>query len=321
MDLGWLLYKLGIAIILPEGKSKSFKHCAMSVELDLDSTISIERTEENRVYVIASDDLRLFCHGLLMLHYNLSDCLQYLVFKVTVHRMFDDMLTNNPARTSAQHRLLEPFTVLHSIPQFEITGTANLEYCAQVAAKVSRVPPTLKESQARVLELRDKGHEYARQSDLRSAIEFYKMAISMLITTCDESKIADPDENFDKWQHVLGYTYFDLEGCLAHSHYGLDELEEAHFWACEATTPIKSNRGKPELYEKCYAKLVYLKAIASARLDKRPQAVEELCEGLKDVSKEVYKDQHLVEMRRYARYQINVLGNMTVPKAMGFGPS
>lgn len=293
----------------------------MSAELDLDPTIRTKRTEEKQVYILASDDLRLFCHGLLVQQYIFSDQLQYLAFKITVHRMFDDMLTSNPAQPSAQRRLLEPFTVLHSIPQFKITGTANLEYCAKVAAKMSRVPPTTKESQAKVLELRDKGHEYARQSDLRSAIETYKMAIRLLLTTCYGPKIADPDEDPDKWQHSLGYTFLGLKGNLAGSHYGLGEFEEAHFWACQAIIPFKSKYGKPKLYEAFYAKLVYLKAIASARLDKRSQAVEELCEGLKHVTKEVYKDEQLVAMRCYARYQIDVSGSSTVFKAMGLGPS
>ena len=323
MNLGCLLYKLGVPIILPESRSKSFKHCAMSAELiHLDSNISIQRTEEIQVYIIASDDLRLFCYGLVLQHSTLGECLhQYLAFKIIVHRMFDDMLTSNPARLSAQRRLLEPFTLLHSISQFEITGTANLEYCAKISAKVSCVCPTQKEFLSKVLKLRDKGHEYARQSDLRSAIEIYKMAISLLLTICYGPKITDVGEYFDKWQHNLEYTYLNIEGNLAISHYRLHEFEEAHFWACRATIPVDSKHGKPKRFENCYAKLVYLKAIASTLLDKRPQAVEELCEGLKHVRKEVYKDQKLVVMRRYARYQIDVLGSITVLKAMGLDPS
>ncbi len=66
--------------------------------------------------------------------------------------------------------------------------------------------------------------------------------------------------------------------------YRLDELEDAHFWACHGRH-LGPREGTMK-FEKLFAKLLYLKAIASARLGEHPQAVEELCEGLKFVTRE-----------------------------------
>ncbi len=69
-------------------------------------------------------------------------------------------------------------------------------------------------------------------------------------------------------------TKLTLVANLADLNYRLDELKDAHVWACH-DTHLDPREGTMKL-EKLFAKLVFLKAIASARLGKHPQAVEKL---------------------------------------------
>ena len=307
----------GISFFLEGRKAEIFSHCSMSVDIDrLSTPLRVKSQEDKSCYVIASTDVQLLCESLLIQHTVISGIFKKYEIRITIHRMFDDMLTKIPAQNSPQRHLLEPLTTLHSVSHFRIAGPANSDYCASIAAQVSRVGPTVIDYFNQVIELRAKGHAYISRNDLKDAIKAYKMAFSLLISTCLRCRIVGLDwtDFHPDLPGTVVETYLALEVSLAFSHYSLDEWEDAHFWACNA-----SEYGPRKNYDNCYARLIYVKAIASARLGKHEQAIKELCEGLKFVNRELYKDKQLVAIRREARYQIKGLGGIEVLKAMGIG--
>lgn len=310
----------GITFFLEGRKAETFKHCAMSVDFDrLNTAHRVKNQEDKPCYVIASNDLQLLCQSFLISHTVLHSIFWYYQFRVTIHRMFDDMLSNTPAQTSPQRRLLEPLTVLHSVAHFEIAGPANTEYCASIAAQVSRIAPTVGECFDKTMELKYRGLTCVRQNDLVGAVKFYRMAFAQLISTCLRRHIVGTDWTafHPGLQGAIVNTYLILLADLAFLHYNLDELDDAHLWAYQAT---RSDLRSPRMrHQNLGAKLVYLKAMASARLGNHARAIDELCQGLRFVTREAYKDRHLVAVRREARYQIKGLGGITVLKAMGIG--
>lgn len=310
----------GIPYFLEGRKAETFKHCAMSVDFDrLNTAHRVKSQEDKPCYVIASNDLQLLCQSLLISHTVINSIFWYYQFRITIHRMFDDMLSSNPVQTSPQRRLLEPLTVLHSVAYFEITGPANTEYCASIAAQVSRIAPTVGKCFDKTMKLSHKGHTCVRQNDLKGAVKFYRMAFAQLISTCLRRHLVGTDWTAFQpgLQGAIIDTYLILLADLAFLHYTLDELDDAHLWAYQATkSDLRSSRMRRQ---NLGAKLVYLKAMASARLGKHAQAIDELCQGLKFVTREAYKDRQLVAVRREVRYQIKGLGGITVLKAMGIG--
>ena len=286
----------GVPVFLEGRKAETFRHCAISVNIDrLNST---NEQQSNSCYVIASDDLQLLCQGLCAQDAFVGNIFRTCEIKITIHRMFDDMLTKNPASASPQRRLLEPFTDLHSVRHFEIAGPANTEYCASIAAQVSRVAPTEEECFNKVLELSDRGYEKSSRNDLEGAVKFYKMAFCHLMSTCLLARTlrTNPTEFFPGRQRSLWDTYQTLQANLALVHYWLDEFEDAHYWARNAT--LSGPTGDKMGSEISYAKLFYFMARASVRLGRQPRATEELCKGLGVLTKKTYKDEQLVQGRR-----------------------
>ena len=310
----------GIPFVLEGRKASTFKHCAMSVAFDRLNAATGSRSQQDKsCYVIAAEDLQLLCQGFLIRQAVFGNVFQQHEFRVTIYRMCDDMLSKIPAQNSPQRRLLEPFTVLQGVPNFKIVGAANTEYCASIAAQVSRIAPTIAQCFNTVIRLRDKGHELVHQNDLKGAVKVYKMAFSQLICTCLPLKNAGVQEfkAHPSLPCVIIDAYLILIANLAFLHYRLDQFEDAHFWACQATEFNPRSEGMQR--EHFHAKLVYLKAIASARLGNHPQAAEELCEGLRLVTREAYKDKRLLAMRREARHEMKGLGGIRLLKAMGIG--
>lgn len=317
---GRIMNMKGIPFVLEGRKASTSKHCAMSVEFDhLNTAMRSKSQEDKSCYVIASEDLELLCQSLLIQDTIIGKVFQRHEFKIIIYRMLDDMLSKVPAQNSPQRRLLEPFTVLHGVPHIKIVGPANTEYCASITAQVSRMGPTIGQCFKNVIELTNKGHEHLNQNDLEGAIEVYKMAFSQLVSTCLRSRYADGRGLAP--HPILHNAVVDADlillSNLAFLHYRLDRLGDAHFWACEATKFDPSSGWMQ--HDNYFAKLVYLKAIASTRLGKHQQAVEELCEGLRLVVREAYKDKRLLAMRREARHEIKGLGGIRLLKAMGIG--
>lgn len=313
----------GIPGILKGRKAESFKHCAMSVDLDrLHSASGPEPRQRAVSWIIAFDDLPLLCHVLLYHHYIApSSLIQHYEFSVTVHRLFDSMLNQTPIGSSLVRRLLEPFKVLHSVPHFKIAGPVNIEYCTNIVAQVSRRAPTLKEWFDSGIALREKSYRQFHQNNFQGAAETCRMAVSHIISSCSRETVAG-----NEWatlspdlQAAINDAYVDFIANLALASYNLGNHEDAHFWSWFATEAFPRNATMKHM--NLYAKLVYLKAMTTAHAGYEAGAVEELCEGLKVVDKEEYnKDNMLDWWRREARARLQTEGGLRLLRAMGFLP-
>ena len=307
----------GIPHLLEGRKAEIFKHCAMSVDIDRfdrpNGAARIKSQEDKPCYVIASNDLELLWECLLISHNGVTHFLQRYIFRIRIHRMFDDVLCKNPAQNSPQRRLLEPFTVLHSVPHCEIAGPANTEYCASIATRISRMPPTAEDRLDEVTKMMDKGREETNLENFEGALKIYKMTLHRLFSTCKlfrtDPTLVHTGKHFDSMN-----IHLDLLFSFAFLHYKLNEFEDAHFWACHV---LKCRVAGLMRHEDSYAITVYIKAIASVRLGEHHRAVEELCEGLKAVSREAYKHNALIELRNEAKHHLQALGGIKLFRAMG----
>ena len=314
----------GIPGILKGRKAESFKHCAMSVDLDrLNNASGLKLWRREICWIIALDDLQLLCHVLLYHRCIAYDSFfQHYEFRITVHRLFDYMLNPPSTGSSFARRLLEPFTVLHSVPNFQIAGPINKEYCANIVAQVSRRAPTLEEWFDVGIALREKSFEQLRQQNFKGAAETSRMAVSHFTSSCSREAVAgtewmtlSPDE-----QATINDSYVDVIVNLALAYYSLENCEDAHFWAWFATeaTPRNSTMRRMNLY----VQLVYLKAMVAAHLGHEEYAVEELCEGLKVVDTEIYeKHKELDWWRQEVKTRLESEGGLGLLSAMGYLPA
>ena len=310
----------GIPGILKGHKAESFKHCTMSVDLDrLNNTSGLRAT----CWIIALDDLQLLCHVLLYYHYiTYGSLFQHYEFRITVHRLFDYMLNPPSTGSSFARRLLEPFTVLHSVPHFEIAGPINGEYCANIVAQVYRRAPTLKEWFDSGIALREKSFEQLRQANFKGAAETSRMAISHFTSSCSRDTVAgtewttlSPDQ-----QIAINDAYVDVVANLALACYNLENCEDAHFWAWFATEAIPRNSTMRRMG--LYTQLVYMKATVVAYSGHKAYAVEELCEGLKVVDTEIYEEHKELDWwRQEVKARLQSEGGLRLLSAMGYFPA
>ena len=231
---------------------------------------------------------------------------------MNIHRVSDDMLSQNPAQNSPQRRLLEPFTVLHSVSHIKIAGPVSERYGASIAAQVSSLGPTLTGYLDQVTEVTQKGHGSFYKRDFKDAIHSYEMAYSLFISTCLRPEAMET--NWTGLHPGLDQSIFCLYVILLCNRTFADY--DASIWARDAAQ--HSPRGNSPERQSSYAKLVYIEAIASARLGKRELAVEQLCDGLSNVSIDVYKEVRLVDLRHTARSLLEGLGGLQMLEAMGF---
>ena len=308
----------GIPGILKGRRAECFRHCSMSVEIDRLNNVSGLRTRAV-CWIVALDDLQLLCHALLYHHHiALGSLFQHYEFSVTVHRLFDYMLNKTPKGSSGLRRLLEPFTVLHSVPHFNIAGPVDISLCANIAAQVSRRAPTLEEWFDSGVALREKSYEQCRQKDFKGAAETCRMAVSHLVSSCSRDTVAGIEWTTlsPELQAAINDTYIDVIAHLALAYYNLQSHEDAHFWSWFATEAIPRNSTMKSM--NLYAKLVYLKALSTAHLGYVDRAVGELCEGLSVVGKEVYDgDKELGWWREEAKARLKSRGGLRLLRAMG----
>ena len=288
----------GIPILLEGRRAENSKHCAMSVDFHhLDTTHRLKSQKHWPSYIIVSDDLRLLCQGLLIEHTH-DHGFKLYEFQVNIHRASDDMLSQYPARNSPQRRLLEPFTVLHNVSHIKIAGPVNERYGASIAARMSGLGPTLTQYLNQVTEVTQKGHEHFDQNDLKRAMQAYKMAYSLLVSTCLRPKDIEINWIGFEPEHSILDLYVILMRCRAFVHFELDELEDARIWAYDVLQHGPLRTGTE--YQSSNARLVYIAAIVSARSGDRLRAVIELWHGWTYLCRDIYKDTRLVELRREA---------------------
>ena len=320
-DFEGLMDLKGIPGILKGRKAESFKHCAMSVDLDrLNNTSRLKIWRPATCWIIALDDLQLLCQVLLYHHHIAHGSLfQHYEFSITVHRLFDNTLNQSSTGSSLVRRLLEPFTVLHSVPHFKIAGPIKREYYANIVAQVSRSAPTLEEWFDIGIALREKSFEQLRQKNFKGAAETSRMAISQFTSSCSRETVAGTVwTTLSPYQQAtINDAYVDVIANLALAYYSLENCEDAHFWAWFATEAIPRNSTMRRMG--LYAQLVYMKAMVAAYLGHKAYAVKELCEGLNVVDTEIYEiHKELDWWRREVNARLQPEGGLRLLEAMGY---
>ena len=317
-DIRDLLNSQGIPIVLERLQAAEFAHGAMSVEFEYRHTTAFGQSQaENRWYVIASDDTQRLWESFAICSHVRSNDLRNYNLKVNVHRTFGDALSECPTTRSPQARLLGPFTALDSIPYVEIRGSVNTKYCASIAARICRMAPTVEECFDQITKLKREGNERCHRHDLEGAIVFYKKAFSQLSCDYCPRTLFRPDwvELHPKQFKIANGRVHHIMTQLAVLHYNLQQFEDAHFWACRGTyigPGVQTVQlGKP------FAKLIYIKAIASIKLGDYRKGVDGLCDGLNLVNGNVYQHEDLVRLRMQARRQVGL--DRRALEAMGAG--
>ena len=292
----------GIPTFLKGRKAAKFKHCAMSINQDRsDNPVRSENHKGKSCCIIALDDVRPLCEIFLANYVTIHDIPAHWTFKVTIHRSYEGTSIDDQAPNLPQRRLLEPFTVLHDIPEFEIVGSVSSAYCTRIAAQVSRMSPTMAMCFKGIAQLGYRGQKEADRNNFRGAIALNKMAFAQLhyFFLPRIFKLRDQGALRPRAEYVTYRIRLNIRANLAILHYRLEEWEDAAFWACNLPRYeldlLKMLRWKPT-----HAILVYIAAISCVLIDKREKALEWIHWGLKSMPQDVYQDRVIATLRRRA---------------------
>lgn len=277
-------------------KAQFFEHCAMSVIFENCPEPLIDENERFH-YVVAYDDLGSFCEALL---YDANDSILNLsetTFEINIHHQFNEDLSIEPRSNSVQRRLLQPFMGLHSVLNFKITGQVNMKYADSVIAKVTSPAPNVEETVDRVMSMTRGARSFSKRGYYAQAIDKYKSAVVQTFT-----KYLNPENIVQKGPLVgrtesFAFSYLDfMLACkIAMCHAKLEEWEEAHYWACDATCT--------RLFTTEHAEIIYLTAwVMDDVSNKALQVVETLVEKLsKTPEGDIYVDWDLSSLKEKMR--------------------
>ena len=298
----FLLETKGIPTFLQDRQAETFEHCAMSIDQDRsDNAVRSESHEGKSCCVIASDDVRRLCMIFLVEYINIKDIPAHWTFKVTIHRTFEDTSIDDQTPNLPQRRLLEPFTILHGTPDFEIVGSVSSAYCTSIAAHVSRMSPTAEVFFDGIFELWEKGCKAWWEDDPSGAIKFHKIAFAHLhyFYFPRMFRIQDQGALHPHTEYVAYAARLNIRSNLANLHFSLKRFEDASFWACFGAL-YEWEKMKTLDWTQVRAELIYVAAISSVLLHDRKKAVEIICGGLKSMRTDVYQDKELVKYRKNA---------------------
>ena len=220
-------------------------------------------------------------------------------FKVTIHHQFNEDLSIEPRSTSIQRRLLEPFTGLHSVLDFTITGHVNMGYANNVIAKATSPAPDVEETVDRVMSMTREARDLSDRGHHVQAIDKYKSALVQAFkrtryltaeNVLQKGLLAGRIESF-----AFRYLEIMLKSKIAMCHAKLDEWEETHYWVSDATCtkffPIE------------YAEVFYRMAwVVEAESNKAVQDLETLIDELNNTPEEdLYVDWNFGRLKEKMR--------------------
>ena len=314
----------GIPTFLRGRKAAKFKHCAMSIDQGRsDNPVRSENDKGKSCCIIALDDVRPLCEIFLANYVTIRDIPAHWTFKVTIHRSFEGSSIDDQAPNLPQRRLLEPFTVLHDIPEFEVVGSVSSAYCTSIAAQVSRMSPTMVTCYKGIAQLGDRGQKEADRNNFRESIALHKMAFARLhyFFLPRMTKMRDRGALLPGAESVTYRTRLNIRANLASLHYRLEEWEDAKFWASNwARYELEILKTLP--WKLIHAKLVYIAAISSVLIDKREKALKWIYWGLKSVTPDIYQDREIFTLRKRAWWLMRGGGeaeDQRLRRALGMG--
>ena len=255
-------------------------------------------------FVIAANELGSLCWSLVTLDHDSPGFLRGLNLKLGIFPRHQ-LVANASAITGSsslldwksrpfpqQRMLLEPFSTLHSVKNFEIasmdgeTERVDAQLMKDVKERAGRPPPSMDEVTVTTTRIEDNGNEAFRAGDFSHACVLYRSAW----------------DNLDAWSFyfhtttVVQSAEFN-ESDRAHFHLGLrigsslvaallrlQLWSKAHMTATEVIKEIACDRDfESGLYYNLsgLAKLYYLRALASDGLGKLAQADKEIGEAMR----------------------------------------
>lgn len=225
--------------------------------------------------------------------------LSQTTFEVTIHDQLNQDLSTEPRSISVQRRLLKPFTGLHSVHGFTITGRVYTHYANSIIARVTRPAPSFKETVDRVMSMTREARNLSDRGYQALAIDMYKSA---LVQSFNRTRYLTADSVLHRGflvgrTELFAFRYLDImvASKIAMCHAQLDEWEETHYWVCHATCT--------KFFPTEYAKIVCLIAwVVDAESEKAVQLVDTLIDKLIGTPpKDLYNDNYIRDLEKKMR--------------------
>ena len=279
-----LLAKVGLKPV-SHGILKRNKRIAMTIAYSWDGSIS----RATYFCVFACEDLHLLCRGFLAIGIDDLEDLAFLrssSFQVSICSdsgvEFPDLRDSTPSASSASCRLLEPFTKLHSIGNFSITGPVNEQYKNHIIKQVKCPAPNQGSVIAEISALKDDGNVayYNHQDGL--AISKYEAALIHLQTTFWNFDIIQQGEFTNMTtSDVSCVLYFRVHSDLDIALERVGRLDDCRYWARHTRKEVSVYNTRywqqpPEIWMRPFSTVLAYKAVGEIE-----RAVFELRNGIK----------------------------------------
>ncbi|KAL9074877.1 MAG: hypothetical protein Q9161_002016 [Pseudevernia consocians] len=299
-----ILWKQELTLLAAEEKAEVC--CSWSaLRVSLHVELSVRKRDDLRVdsqIVIAADELPVLCRILRKLDNGEPGLLSNikLVLRIFPSCQLDvdefgymgpsSRMSWHPHSLAQQRRLLEPFAVLHSMPDMDIidgdgeTQQLDAQLMANVKAKASRPPYSMEEVLDTTAKIKEQGNEAFRVGDFALALSLYESAFD---------NIEAGERYLDKSTEVgeggcTEQLYFEAHFLLAFRIWSnsvaallrLQQWKVAHRRATVLVEKIKLAAREIIFDPKEVAKVHHRRALASEGMGKMARAVEEIREAL-----------------------------------------
>ena len=279
-----LLSEVGLRPILSikEAGTKRIKKPAMFIAFSQDGANSGETFS----CVFACEDLHLLCrgllaiaiqdgHGLVSLRRSIFDVCIYGSSEAKIH----DLRHSTSFVPSDSRRLLEPFTKLHNIERFRITGPVNEEYQAYILKQIARPTPNLESAITQITTLKDEGNVAYRGHQDAFAIAKYKVALIHLLTSFwDHSTIRTGEFANLTTSNASDILSSQLHSNLAAALLRTRRFADCYYWAFKGLTEVKrgNNEHSQRKMSKLIPKLAFRRALATKGMGDIVRAAKEM---------------------------------------------
>lgn len=255
-------------------------------------------------FVMAANELGILCKILVRLDQEFPGFLTRLNLKLGIFAGHQ-LIANASATTESssplvwksrpspeQRMLLEPFSTLHSVKNFDLASMDGKTECIDaqlmkdVKERAGRLSPSMEEVAVTASKLEDQGNEAFRAGDFLHACVLYRSAWGNLkgwIYYHHRAFSIDQPE-FNEGNRARVQVGLRIRSSLVAALLRLQLWSEAHMSAAEEIKAMVDTRtfGSVYYYDlRDVAKLYYLGALASEGMGKLTQAVKEIREAMR----------------------------------------
>ena len=285
-------------------------HCSLSssrlslhVDLHYFGDDEVDNPPVGPGFVMAANELGILCWILVTLDHEFPGHLPRLNLKLGIFPRYQ-LVANASAITGSsslldwksrpfpqQRMLLEPFSTLYSVTNFEIasmdgeTERLDAQLMKDVKERAGRPPPSMEEVTIATTKIEDDGNEAFRAGDFLHACVLYRSARDNLHSWNNyfHRVTIVVSAEFYKGDRAHIYLGLRIRSSLVAALLRLQLWGEAHGTASEVLWEIVDIRGfrsGPYYDLSDLAKLYYLKALASEGLGKLTQADKDIHEAM-----------------------------------------